>query len=76
MLFGVFSSSATLYQFGVFLLWSTIGNIVGGVVFVAILKHSHVQRGGFEPDEISVGEHESPDSQDDDGYRNPENTQN
>jgi formate/nitrite transporter FocA (FNT family) len=31
-------------DFGHFLLWSTIGNAVGGVIFVGVIKYSHVIR--------------------------------
>lgn len=46
VLAGVFSSDEiTWREFGRFLLWSTIGNAVGGAVFVALLKFGHVKRG-------------------------------
>lgn len=38
----------TLGGYGFFLLWATMGNIAGGVFFVALLKYSHVIRGGRE----------------------------
>ena len=39
---GVFSGKgATLADFWITLLWTTLGNIVGGVVFVALLKWGH-----------------------------------
>ncbi len=42
VLAGVFSSSEiTLADFGRFLLWTTLGNAIGGPVFVAILKYTH-----------------------------------
>ena len=47
VLLGVFSSNAiTFLDYGRFLLFSSIGNLVGGVVFVALLKYGHVVRGG------------------------------
>ena len=55
VLLGVFSGHVSLGAFGEFLLWSTLGNIVGGTVFVSILRHSHVQRGGYEPEEVTIG---------------------
>jgi len=36
----------TLADYLDFLFWSTTGNILGGVVFVALLKDSHVVRTG------------------------------
>lgn len=50
VLLGVLSGSRlTVADYGGFLLWSTLGNVIGGVVFVALLKYSHVVRGGEEP---------------------------
>ncbi|MBW3569570.1 MAG: formate/nitrite transporter family protein [Gemmatimonadetes bacterium] len=47
VLAGVLSGDqVTWAEFGQFLLWSTVGNAVGGVVFVALLKYGHVRRGG------------------------------
>lgn len=36
------SDQITLGDFGHFLLWTTLGNAVGGVLFVALLKYSHI----------------------------------
>lgn len=55
VLLGVFGGYVSLSRFAVFLFWSTVGNIVGGTVFVTILRHSHAQRGGYEPDSVTVG---------------------
>jgi formate/nitrite transporter FocA (FNT family) len=33
----------TLAQFGHFLLWATLGNIVGGTLFVALIKYGHAK---------------------------------
>ncbi len=41
VLAGVFSSQVTLGDFGHFLLWATLGNMIGGPVFVALLKFTH-----------------------------------
>ena len=42
---GVFAGSGTtVAQFGHFLLWTTLGNAIGGPFFVALLKTSHAQR--------------------------------
>ncbi len=41
VLTGVFVGATTWYEFGHFLLWTTLGNSLGGVVFVAVLKYGH-----------------------------------
>lgn len=44
VLMGVFvGEGATLADYGRFLLWSALGNAIGGAVFVAILKYAHVR---------------------------------
>ena len=55
VLLGVFSGHVSPGAFAAFLLWSTVGNIVGGTVFVTILRHSHAKRGGYEPDDVTIG---------------------
>jgi formate/nitrite transporter FocA (FNT family) len=46
VLAGVFSGQgATLAGFGKFLLWATLGNILGGVFFVALIKFGHIRSG-------------------------------
>jgi len=50
VLAGVFAGRATLASFGHFLLWATIGNAIGGGVFVAVLKYSHATR--EEPEDV------------------------
>ena len=43
VLAGVLSGDEiTWREFGRFLLWATLGNAIGGVVFVALLKYGHV----------------------------------
>jgi len=50
VLAGLFSGqSIGLWDYGHFLLWSTLGNAVGGVIFVAVIKYSHVIRSNVEP---------------------------
>ncbi len=45
VLAGLFAGQGiTLAQFGHFLLWATLGNSIGGAVFVALVKYSHVIR--------------------------------
>ena len=47
VLAGVFSGQgATLADFGKFLLWATLGNILGGVFFVALIKFGHIRSSG------------------------------
>jgi formate/nitrite transporter FocA (FNT family) len=46
VLAGVFvHQGPTMASFGHFLLWTTMGNAIGGTVFVALLKYSHASRG-------------------------------
>jgi formate/nitrite transporter FocA (FNT family) len=45
VLAGVFVGEATLAEFGHFLLWATLGNAIGGTVFVALIKSGHGLRG-------------------------------
>jgi formate/nitrite transporter FocA (FNT family) len=43
VLVGVFASAGpTLADFAEFLLWSVLGNALGGAIFVALLKFGHV----------------------------------
>jgi formate/nitrite transporter FocA (FNT family) len=45
VLAGVFNTEAlTLGDFGHFLLWATLGNLLGGVIFVALIKYGHASR--------------------------------
>ena len=47
VLSGAFShQGVSAYDFGRFLLWTTLGNISGGVVFVAIIKYGHASPSG------------------------------
>jgi formate/nitrite transporter FocA (FNT family) len=47
VLAGVFSGrGATLADFGKFLVWATLGNMIGGIVFVALLKFGHIRSTG------------------------------
>lgn len=55
VLLGVFSQpDITVFDFGHFLLWSTIGNTVGGSIFVGLLKYGHGIHGGTSPEDIDV----------------------
>lgn len=48
------NQSIALSDYGHFLLWTTLGNAIGGVVFVALIKYSHVFYASPEHDEISL----------------------
>lgn len=45
VLAGVFANQGVGFgEFGHFLLWATVGNALGGVIFVAVIKYSHAVR--------------------------------
>jgi formate/nitrite transporter FocA (FNT family) len=44
--FGLFAGALGVGDVGYFLVFSTLGNVVGGTVFVALLKYGHVVRSG------------------------------
>ena len=45
VLAGVFAGQGvTMADYARFLLWSTVGNAIGGVIFVALIKYSHAVR--------------------------------
>lgn len=48
------NQTITFSEYGHFLLWTTIGNAVGGVVFVALIKYSHVFYASSHHDDISL----------------------
>lgn len=55
VLVGVFANQGvSVGDFGHFLVWTTLGNALGGVFFVALLKYSHVVRGGSEPEDVDI----------------------
>jgi formate/nitrite transporter FocA (FNT family) len=61
VLAGIFANQGiTLLDYGHFILWATLGNAVGGLVFVALVKYGHATRQGQEPAEINLDE--SPDA--------------
>ena len=45
-------AGVTVWQFGRFLVLTTIGNAVGGVVFVALIKYRHVIQPGSAPESV------------------------
>lgn len=54
VLMGVFSGETSIATFWTFLVWATIGNVIGGTVFVTLLRYSHAQRGGYEPESVVI----------------------
>jgi formate/nitrite transporter FocA (FNT family) len=61
VLAGIFAGQGiTLLDYGHFILWATLGNAIGGLVFVALVKYGHATRQGQEPGEINLDE--SPDA--------------
>lgn len=48
------NQSISWLAYGHFLLWTTLGNAIGGVVFVALIKYSHVFYASPQHDDISV----------------------
>lgn len=58
VLFGVFDGIVSVPTFAMVLLWATIGNAIGGAVFVALLKYAHVVRSQPDPEEIEESERE------------------
>jgi formate/nitrite transporter FocA (FNT family) len=38
------AQGVTLAEFGHFLLWATLGNAIGGLVFVALIKYGHASQ--------------------------------
>ncbi|MCZ7569557.1 MAG: formate/nitrite transporter family protein [Ardenticatenaceae bacterium] len=57
VLAAVFSGQGvTLAEYGGFLLWATLGNAIGGIVFVALIKYSHVVRGAPQTKQVTIEE--------------------
>lgn len=57
VLAGIFAGQGiTMADFGTFLLWTTIGNSIGGVVFVAVIKYGHVIRSESETEDVHLDE--------------------
>jgi formate/nitrite transporter FocA (FNT family) len=53
VLMGMFVSPAiTPLDYGRFLLFSVVGNAIGGTIFVAVLRYGHVVRSDEDPDVI------------------------
>ncbi|HZD04771.1 MAG TPA: formate/nitrite transporter family protein, partial [Longimicrobiales bacterium] len=45
VLAGMFAGYQDTAQYATFLLWTTLGNALGGVIFVSIIKYSHAVKG-------------------------------
>lgn len=57
VLAGVFAGQGvSLGDYGHFLLWATLGNMIGGAIFVALVKYSHAVRSREEDERESVRE--------------------
>ena len=54
VLTSVFLGGHTFADYGHFMLWSSIGNALGGTVFVAVIKYSHAVKGPAIPSRIFV----------------------
>ena len=55
VLAGIFAGTGPSFaSFGHFLVWTTIGNAVGGAFFVALFKYGHVIHGGVEPEAVEL----------------------
>jgi formate-nitrite transporter family protein len=55
VLAGLFAGQGiTLADYGHFLLWATLGNIVGGAFFVSLFKYSQAVYRGSEPEPVSL----------------------
>lgn len=51
----------TWFDYGHFLLWTTLGNAFGGIVFVALIKYTHVVRSKKTEEEEEIVLREDPD---------------
>lgn len=56
VLAGVFVHAVTLESYLHAMLWTTVGNAAGGVIFVALFKYSHVIRRAAEPAKVDLDE--------------------
>lgn len=51
ILAGMFTgANVSLFEWARFIVFTTVGNVIGGVVFMALLNYSHVIRGSEEID--------------------------
>lgn len=57
VLAGLFANQGVTFgDFGHFLLWTTLGNSIGGVVFVGLIKYGHVIRSSSDREEVDLDE--------------------
>lgn len=57
VLAGVLSGTGiSLADYGHFLLWATLGNVVGGTVFVGLIKYGHVVRSSADRPDVDLEE--------------------
>jgi formate/nitrite transporter FocA (FNT family) len=61
VLVGIFAGQGySLADFAHFLLWTTLGNIIGGVFFVALIKYSHAVQAAKKPKTVKLAEPAAP----------------
>ncbi|MBX0297458.1 formate/nitrite transporter family protein [Haloarcula nitratireducens] len=64
VLMGVFvEDGIAISEFLTFLVWSTIGNVIGGTIFVGLLKYGHGVRPGAAKQDINVSVERTRDEQ-------------
>jgi formate-nitrite transporter family protein len=57
VLAGIFAGQGiTPADFGKFLLWTTLGNIIGGTIMVALLKYGHVMQSNADAPDVSLND--------------------
>jgi formate-nitrite transporter family protein len=55
VLSGLFAGQGIAWgDFGYFLLWATLGNILGGGLLVALIKYGHVSQSGTPPEPVEL----------------------
>ncbi len=55
VLSGIFADQGiTWYDYGHFLLWTTLGNVIGGVFFVGVIKYTHVIQSSPNPAKVDI----------------------
>ena len=59
VLAGAFVHAVTPGNYFRALIWATLGNAIGGVIFVALFKYSHVTRRAAEPAKVDLDEPQS-----------------
>ena len=60
VLSGIFAHQGiTWYDYGHFLLWATLGNIIGGVFFVGVVKYTHIIQSDPNPEKVDIDEQQN-----------------